>query len=70
MGTFLQVVENQENDCLCFQLCFAELNDYKGKSEKLFELILAFQCGFWHVLYQGVLKNSWMIPIMNHYHGS
>jgi len=38
----LQVTENRENDCLCFQQCFAELKDYKGRSERLFELIFAF----------------------------
>ena len=48
---FFQVAENLENDCLCFQLCFAELKDYKGRSKRLFELILAFQGGFWCVLY-------------------
>jgi len=42
---FLQVAENRENDCLCFQLCFTELKDYKGRSKRLFELILAFQDG-------------------------
>jgi len=50
-GHFLHVAENQENSCLCFQLCFAELKDYKGRYKRLFELILAFQGGFWHVLY-------------------
>jgi len=30
---FLQVAENRENNCLCFQLCFAELKDYKGRSK-------------------------------------
>jgi len=48
---FLHVAENQENDCLYFQLCFAELKDYKGRSKRLFKLILAFQGGFWRVLY-------------------
>jgi len=48
---FLHVAKNQENDCLCFQLCFAELKDYKGRSKRLFELILAFQRGFLRVLY-------------------
>jgi len=38
----MQVAKNRENDCLCFQLCFAELKDYKGRSKRLFELILAF----------------------------
>jgi len=42
----LQVAENQENDCLCFQLCFAELKYYQRKSERLFELILIFQGSF------------------------
>jgi len=48
---FLQVAENRENDCLCFQLCFAELKYYQRRSERLFELILVFQGGFWRVLY-------------------
>jgi len=52
----LQVAKNQENDCLCFQLCFAELKDYKGRSERLFELIIAFQGGFWCMLLLGCLE--------------
>jgi len=48
---FLHVAKNQENDCLCFKLHFTELKDYKGRSKRFFELILAFQGGFWHVLY-------------------
>jgi len=50
-GHILQVAENWENNCLCFQLCFAELKYYQRRSEKFFELILVFQGGFWYALY-------------------
>jgi len=46
-----QVAKNWKNTCLCYWLCFAELKYYQRRSERLFELILVFQGGFWCALY-------------------
>jgi len=48
---FCKPLKIEKTITYAFNNVFAVLKYYQRRSERLFELILVFQGGFWHVLY-------------------